>query len=82
MIRLYSLTEDGQVLTQQAVAIPGGRRCISSISFGHNYYWDVLAAGAEATDREGVHGQVKNKKESTFCLDIRSCSLKTSIVND
>ncbi|KAG0265260.1 hypothetical protein BG011_005131 [Mortierella polycephala] len=58
MIRLYSLTEDGQVLTQQAVAIPGGRRCISSISFGHNYYWDVLAAGAEATDREGVHGQV------------------------
>ncbi|KAI1315602.1 hypothetical protein EDD11_000612 [Mortierella claussenii] len=62
-IHIYALDEDGQVLTRnKELDAPGGKRSISSISFGYGHFWDCLAAGMEGVDRssnnDGLHGQI------------------------
>ncbi|KAF9278549.1 hypothetical protein BGZ68_008501 [Mortierella alpina] len=62
-INIYQLDEMGQVCKQnRKLVAPGGRRGISSISFGYGHFWDCLAAGLEGTDigggSESLHGQV------------------------
>ena len=62
-INIYQLDAEGQVYKENKKLIaPGGRRGISSISFGYGHFWDCLAAGLEGTDigggAESLHGQV------------------------
>ncbi|KAF9570605.1 hypothetical protein EC968_001630 [Mortierella alpina] len=61
-INIYQLDDAGQVCKEnKKLVAPGGRRGISSISFGYGHFWDCLAAGLEGTDiggAESLHGQV------------------------
>ncbi|KAG9320502.1 hypothetical protein KVV02_006823 [Mortierella alpina] len=61
-INIYQLDAAGQVCKEnKKLVAPGGRRGISSISFGYGHFWDCLAAGLEGTDiggGESLHGQV------------------------
>ncbi|KAF9998586.1 hypothetical protein BGZ79_007734 [Entomortierella chlamydospora] len=63
LIDIYSLDEYGQIIARnKQLAVPGGKRGISSISFGYGYFWDCLAAGLEGLDNgfnnDGLQGQV------------------------
>ncbi|KAF9358374.1 hypothetical protein BGX26_001899 [Mortierella sp. AD094] len=63
LINIYSLDEYGQVQAKnKQLVAPGGKRGISSISFGYGYFWDCLAAGMEGLDNgfnnDGLQGQV------------------------
>ncbi|KAG0205018.1 hypothetical protein BGX28_003224 [Mortierella sp. GBA30] len=62
-LNIHALDEEGQVYAEnKKLVAPGGRRGISSISFGYGHFWDCLAAGLEGTDMGGtegsLHGQV------------------------
>ncbi|KAI7828924.1 hypothetical protein BC939DRAFT_38500 [Gamsiella multidivaricata] len=62
-IDIAALDETGQVAVRnRPLVVPGGRRGISSISFGYGHFWDCLAAGLEGLNNglnnDGMQGQV------------------------
>ncbi|KAF9093414.1 hypothetical protein BGX23_003339 [Mortierella sp. AD031] len=64
-VNIYGLDDEGQICVSNKTLISrsGGKRCISSISFGYYHFWDCLAAGFEGTDSQrggsdGLQGQV------------------------
>ncbi|KAF9904527.1 hypothetical protein EC991_002635 [Linnemannia zychae] len=60
-LKIYALDKEGLIsvgngaLTRQGY---GGRRCISSISFGYHHFWDCLAVGFEGSD-DGDGGGIR-----------------------
>jgi hypothetical protein len=64
LIDIYALDAEGQVKSRnKQLAVPGGKRGISSLSFGYGYFWDCLAAGMEGLDNglsnDGLQGGVR-----------------------
>lgn len=56
-INVYKVNEDGKVcMKNKALAIQGAKRCISSLSFGHGFFWDCLVAGAEGPSKDSING--------------------------
>ncbi|KAK3806531.1 MAG: WD40-repeat-containing domain protein [Linnemannia elongata] len=59
-IKIYALDDEGLIkVGNGTLARSGGRRCISSISFGFDHYWDVVAVGFEGADgqKDGAGGK-------------------------
>ncbi|KAG0097368.1 hypothetical protein BGZ93_002900 [Podila epicladia] len=47
-INIYKVNEDGRVcMKNRPLAIPGAKRIVSSLAFGHGHFWDILVAGVE-----------------------------------
>ncbi|KAG0076325.1 hypothetical protein BGZ90_008851 [Linnemannia elongata] len=63
-IKIYALDEEGLIkVGNGTLARSGGRRCISSICFGFDHFWDVVAVGFEGADGQkdgagGKHGLI------------------------
>ncbi|KAG0279170.1 hypothetical protein BGZ95_002084 [Linnemannia exigua] len=57
-IKIYALDNEGLISVGNGVLNRNGftgKRCISSISFGYNHFWDCLAVGFEGADgQDGV----------------------------
>ncbi|KAF8947455.1 hypothetical protein BGZ47_009081 [Haplosporangium gracile] len=59
-IKIYALDGEGLIkVGNGTLARSGGKRCISSISFGFHHYWDVVAVGFEGADgqKDGAGGK-------------------------
>lgn len=59
-IKIYALDDEGLIkVGNGTLARSGGRRCISSISFGFDHFWDVVAVGFEGADgqKDGAGGK-------------------------
>ncbi|KAF9322659.1 hypothetical protein BG006_002168 [Podila minutissima] len=50
-INIYKVNEEGKVcMKNRPLVIPGAKRIISSLAFGHGHFWDILVAGVEGPD--------------------------------
>ncbi|KAG0320735.1 hypothetical protein BGZ97_012943 [Linnemannia gamsii] len=59
-IKIYALDKEGLIKVGNGpLHRSGGKRCISSISFGYDHFWDCLAVGFEGADgqKDGVGGK-------------------------
>ncbi|KAF9153266.1 hypothetical protein BG015_003738 [Linnemannia schmuckeri] len=59
-VKIYALDDKGLIkVGNGTLARSGGKRCISSISFGFHHYWDVVAVGFEGADgqKDGAGGK-------------------------
>lgn len=65
-INVYKVNEDGKVcMKNKALVIQGAKRCISSLSFGHGFFWDCLVAGAEGPGKDSINGDHQQGQVST-----------------
>ncbi|KAG0293974.1 hypothetical protein BGZ96_001958 [Linnemannia gamsii] len=59
-IKIYALDKEGLIKVGNGpLNRGGGKRCISSISFGYDHFWDCMAVGFEGADgqKDGVGGK-------------------------
>ncbi|KAF8927772.1 hypothetical protein BGZ58_010131 [Dissophora ornata] len=78
VVNIYSLGPEGQVLANnKQLTAPGGKRYVSSISFGYGHFWDCLAAGFEGTDNgqnsDGMLGQKSDGRRTWFQVSDINC---------
>ncbi|KAG0221909.1 hypothetical protein BGX31_009485 [Mortierella sp. GBA43] len=86
VIDIYSLDEYGQVKARnKQLAVQGGRRGISSLSFGYGFFWDCLAVGMEGMDNglinEGLQGGVRDRYKPHLLLWKSQEPMKSKLAN-